>query len=151
MLRTDEGDVKAWPESTGRHSSTSTRCSPAVRDGAARNGSVVTSPRAPGSRMTSRVRPMMISSRSDNVRGANNRSPLTLVPFVEPTSVMHHAGPMCSSTAWTRETAGSSAIGRSLVELLPMESRPLDSSSTTRSWPVGPNRSNVAMTPPPPS
>ena len=49
---------------------------------------------------------MTISSRSDSSRGPKIRSPLTVVPLEDPTSVMHHAGPTCSSTACTRETAG---------------------------------------------
>ena len=84
-----------------------------------------------------------------SMRGAKMRSPLTLVPFVDPRSVMHHAGPTCSSRACTRETAGSSSMTRSFWALLPIESRPRASSSSTRSCPFGPNRSSVATGPSP--
>src|SRR5665809_72279 len=70
---------------------------------------------------TSKVRletPSVIWSPGSS-RASSTRRPLTLMPFVEPRSTAFHVSPSCRTSAWRRDTFGSS-ITRSQSRLRPI-------------------------------
>ncbi len=114
--------------SSGRQSATSTSRSRAVSAGGACSTSVAAPAGASGSRNTSRVWPIRISSPCRNRREAQIRSPLTHVPLDEPRSVTHQPAGNRSSTACRPLAVASSSTAMSFSAALPIVERSAASS-----------------------